>query len=115
MTNPNPIEDQVRQDMSPDQSGSTNGMGSNPYTDKRQARIPVDEKMRVLPGHGDHERTRKVTVGDDYMSDLIDGQQRLIAAHHQFLHDHNVEALAAAQRDFLGIQTDLLARLGVFG
>jgi hypothetical protein len=111
----NPIEEQVRQDMSPEQNGSTNGVGSNPYTKNREARTPADNTVRNLVGHGDHERGKKVTVGDDYMSDLIDGQQRLIAAHHQFLHDHNVEALAAAQRDFLEIQTGLLSRLGVFG
>jgi hypothetical protein len=111
----NPIEDQVRHDMSPDQNGSTNGVGTNPYTKNREARIPADDKVRNLAGVGDHERGKKVTVADDYMSDLIDGQQRLIAAHHQFLHDHDVEKLAAAQRDFLEIQTGLLSRLGVFG
>ena len=55
------------------------------------------------------------TPGDGFMSDLLDAQQRLISAQHQFLHDQDMRVLARAQLDVIGVQTNVLQRLGIFG
>lgn len=51
----------------------------------------------------------------DFMGDLLDAQQRLITAQHQFLHDNDMPALARAQLDVITVQTGVMHRLGVFG
>lgn len=51
----------------------------------------------------------------DFMGDLLDAQQRLISAQHQFLHDNDMAALARAQLDVITVQTNVMQRLGVFG
>jgi hypothetical protein len=54
-------------------------------------------------------------TGNDFLSDLLDAQQRLISAQHQYLHDNDMRALARAQLDVIGVQNSVLGRLGVFG
>ena len=51
----------------------------------------------------------------DFMGDLLDAQQRLISAQHQFLHDNDMTNLARAQLDVITVQTGVMHRLGVFG
>jgi hypothetical protein len=49
------------------------------------------------------------------MSDLLDAQQQLISAQHQYLHDGNTPQLLRAQRDFIMRQTAAMTQLGMFG
>lgn len=51
----------------------------------------------------------------DFMGDLLDAQQRLISAQHQFFHDNDMPKLARAQLDVITVQTGVMQRLGIFG
>lgn len=54
-------------------------------------------------------------AAQDFMGDLLDAQQRLITAQHQFLHNNDMPMLARAQLDVITVQTGVMQRLGVFG
>jgi hypothetical protein len=54
-------------------------------------------------------------LSQDFTAELIDAQQDLIAAQHQFLRDGVQTRLLAAQQRFLQVQTAVIGRLGVFG
>jgi hypothetical protein len=54
-------------------------------------------------------------AAQDFMGDLLDAQQRLISAQHQFLHNNDMAALARAQLDVITVQTGVMQRLGIFG
>lgn len=53
--------------------------------------------------------------GNDFLPDILDAQQRLISAQHQFLHDNDMMALARAQLNVIAVQNDVMHRMGVFG
>lgn len=53
--------------------------------------------------------------GIEFLPDMLDAQQRLISAQHQFLHDNNMQALARAQLDVIAVQNRVLNEIGVFG
>ena len=58
---------------------------------------------------------QNLTAPKDFMVDLLDAQQDLITAQHQFLHGSDTSALLAAQNRFIMAQMDVLRRLGVYG
>lgn len=63
-----------------------------------------------------HENQAASAAGtNDFLSDLLDGQQQLITAQYQFLRDGDQARLLAAQRDMVQCQTMVLNRLGIFG
>jgi hypothetical protein len=51
----------------------------------------------------------------DFVTNIVDAQQRLITAQHQVLHDGDLHKLARAQLDVITIQNSVLDQLGVFG
>lgn len=57
----------------------------------------------------------QVDPRDDFLSDLLDGQQRLITAQYEFLHNPDQMKLLTAQRDMIQCQMMVLNRLNVFG
>lgn len=59
--------------------------------------------------------TANVPQDQSYLTDLIDAQQDLIRAQHNFLHDSDQRGLLVAQQKFLQVQTSVIGRLGVFG
>lgn len=88
-----------------------------PIADEVQNDMKDSERARQSQRHL-HELptdSRIVANAQDFMGDLLDAQQRLISAQHQFLHDNNMAALARAQLDVITVQTGVMQRLGVFG
>jgi hypothetical protein len=76
---------------------------------------PTDLRYAPEPHHS-HERAEVTPHStDELMSELLDGQQVLISAQHEFLRDHDMTRLAAAQRRFIMVQMSVLNRLGIFG
>lgn len=63
-----------------------------------------------------HENQAATMSGtNDFLSDLLDGQQKLISAQYQFLRDGDQARLLAAQSEMVQCQMMVLNRLGVFG
>lgn len=77
----------------------------------------IDQEFRNSDGsyHSDPTRDNMPLTNEDVLTELLDGQQHLITAQHKFLHDRDLQALAAAQRVFVACQTRIMQRLGVFG
>lgn len=63
----------------------------------------------------DGETINADTAKRDFMVDLLDAQQDLITAQHQFLHGSDTTQLLAAQNRFIMAQMNVLQRLGVYG
>lgn len=86
--------------------------------DKQAARRNVYPGGEYAPYDGTHSGRASgtpITSNADFMTDLLDAQQRLISAHHQYLHDSDMTALARAQLDVINVHNSVLGRLGVFG
>lgn len=95
----------------------------NPIAYDVEREMSSDDRLKVVhPNHARNEAgypeppaNSNLTGNEDFLSDLLDGQQKLISAQHAFLHDSDMKALAAAQRNFIMCQAVVLSRLGVFG
>jgi hypothetical protein len=99
---------------------STAPIGEELYAKAEFSDIPHGRVQHIAPAEytGENEPTPAGSsrlMGGDFMSDLLDAQQRLITAHYQFLYDENLKALARAQLNVLDVHNKLLDRLGVFG
>ena len=88
-----PIADEVQNDMNDSERGR--------QSQRHLRELPVSNTLS--PG------------AQDFMGDLLDAQQRLITAQHQFLHNNDMPMLARAQLDVITVQTGVMQRLGVFG
>lgn len=69
------------------------------------------EEIKGLPDETSQADGKSRT---DFMSGLLDAQQKFISAQYQFLRDANVQAYLVAQRDMIQHQTMVLCELGVF-
>lgn len=79
---------------------------------------PADSELseRERQQRNRHEsQTATMSGTNDFLSDLLDGQQRLITAQYQFLRDGDQAKLLAAQSEMVLCQTKVLGNLGVFG
>jgi hypothetical protein len=80
-----------------------------------------DERQHTGPNGFDQQRKSyeaedgNAAATHDFMVDLLDAQQDLITAQHQFLHGSDTTALLAAQNRFIVAQMNVLTRLGVYG
>ena len=88
-----PIADEVQNDLHPSERGK--------QSQRHLHELPVSNTLNPS--------------AQDFMGDLLDAQQRLISAQHQFLHDSDMAKLARAQLDVITVQTGVMQRLGVFG
>lgn len=75
----------------------------------------AERRNSGYPEYNASSSKAQITSSEDFMTDILDAQQRLISAQHQFLHDNDLQALARAQLDVIGVQTSVLQRLGVYG
>lgn len=76
--------------------------------DDTDARYPRDSTRNEVPSNSRMH-------GNDFLPDILDAQQRLISAQHQFLHDGDMRSLAKAQLALISFQSNVMQRMGVFG
>ena len=88
-----PIADEVQNDMNDSERGR--------QSQRHLRDVPVSNTLN--PG------------AQDFMTDVLDAQQRLISAQHQFLHDTDMTKLARAQLEVITVQTSVMQRTGFFG
>lgn len=81
--------------------------------------FPGDQAGRMAHGYPEQIEERMPSdsrvAGTSYLSDILDAQQQLISAQHQYLHDNDPAKLLRAQLNVIGVYNGVLDRLGVYG
>jgi hypothetical protein len=82
--------------------------------------FPGDQAGRMPHGYPEYQAEQRMpsdsrAAGTSYLSDILDAQQQLISAQHQYLHDNDPAKLLRAQLNVIGVYNGVLDRLGVYG
>jgi hypothetical protein len=107
-----PIADHINGDDTPEHPRHHGG-GTIRNRDRKLAAAPDDGNNTEASPNFDGFVARP--QNRDYTITLLDAQQGLISAHHEFLHTSNTQTLLVAQRNFIAAQDEVLYRLGVYG